>query len=82
MNRLLVFALVFGIVGLVAGYVAFARVGGVQLSVMALVRMERGVADRLVRSALQIEQIRRQVLLSAATGAVAGIVLSLMGRRR
>ena len=86
MRRVVLGAVLGGLLGIVVGYVLFARIGGVRLSVDALVPFDRGGALRsVVRRAAGaitgIDRIRRNILISGGVGAIACVVGVLFGGR-
>ncbi|MFP4378636.1 MAG: hypothetical protein ACLFP4_16465 [Spirochaetales bacterium] len=85
MRNIVILALVFGIVGLVIGYLIFARapLTGELIAVGDLLGQPRDLLGELVNDVLKIEQIRRNILLTGLGGVVVGIVLgAVMGRGR
>lgn len=73
MARMVIFVLVFGLVGLVGGYWFFVRWSDVPLSVTQLFSGESGLSYHL-------GFVRRQVVLSGLSGATAGVLFSLSWR--
>jgi hypothetical protein len=84
-RRILVLIIVIGILGLVAGYLIFARTEGGYLSLKTLLRPSKGALDDLVRTVRGIQKIRQNILISGAVGAGLGLVLGIVtagGSRR
>ncbi|MEX2443337.1 MAG: hypothetical protein WD492_07020 [Alkalispirochaeta sp.] len=85
MKRIIVFAILGGVLGIVAGYFVFGSVAGSQVSVQALLSFGGGDSlEGLVRRAAEqiagIDEIRRNILLTGAVAAgVAGITAMLTG---
>jgi hypothetical protein len=83
MRRTIVLIIVLAAVGLVVGYLIFARTEGGYISLKALLRPTRHLLDELVKKVTGIETMRRNILISGAVGAAAGLVLGVAtGRRR
>jgi hypothetical protein len=85
MRNIVILALVFGVVGLVIGYLIFARapLTGELIAVSDLLGQPRDLLGELVNDVLKIEQIRRNILLTGAGGVVVGIILgAVMGKGR
>jgi hypothetical protein len=85
MRNIVILALVFGVVGLVIGYLIFARapLTGELIAVGDLLGQPRDLLGELVNDVLKIEQIRRNILLTGAGGVVVGIILgAVMGKGR
>ncbi len=84
MRNVLLLALVLGVVGLVLGYVIFARapVTGDLISIRNLIDPPDGLIGRIVTEVGQFARIRRNILLSGAGGAAVGVILGLIVGRR
>jgi len=85
MRKILALVIVGAILGLVAGYLIFARTQGGYLSLKTLLRTSRGALDDLVRTIGGIQRIRQNILVSGAVGAGVGLILAVVnagGRRR
>ncbi len=84
MRNVLLLAVVFGVVGLVLGYVIFARapVTGDLIAVRNLIDPPEGLLGRIVEEVGQFAEIRRNILLSGGGGVVVGVILGLIVGRR
>ena len=82
MRRTIVLIIVLAAVGLVVGYLIFARTEGGYVSLKALLRPTRHLLDELVKKVTGIETMRRNILISGAVGAGVGLVLGLATGRR
>ncbi|MFW5827073.1 MAG: hypothetical protein ACOCU4_03220 [Alkalispirochaeta sp.] len=85
MKRIILFAILGGLIGLVAGYFIFGSVAGNQVSLRALLSFGggdhlEGVLRRAAEQITGIDDIRRNILLTGAVAAgVAGITAMLTG---
>ncbi|MBN1836942.1 MAG: hypothetical protein JW820_13895 [Spirochaetales bacterium] len=82
MRKIIVLIIVLAVVGLVVGYLIFARTEGGYVSLKALLRPTRHVLDELVKKVTGIETIRKNILVSGGVGAVAGLVLGVAAGAR
>jgi hypothetical protein len=81
MKKALIQAVILGTVGLVIGYFIFAQSGGSYIPVQDLLFSGRGnILEKLNDALRGIEEIRRNILLTGAAGAVIGLVIGF--RRR
>ncbi len=70
------------VAGLIIGYLVFGRVAGSYVSLQALLTPAQSGLARFGRSIARVPEIRRNILLSGAAGAVVGFVLmNVLGRR-
>ncbi len=84
MRNVVLLAVVMGIVGLVLGYVIFARapVTGDLISIGNLIDPPDGLLGRIVEEVGQFARIRRNILLSGGGGVVVGVIMGLIVGRR
>jgi ABC-type antimicrobial peptide transport system permease subunit len=85
MRRVILWIILLAILGLVVGYLIFARTSHGYLSLQSLLSPSQNVFDTLVRSVRGIPQIRQNILISAGVGAGIGLIAGLAGgsaRRR
>ena len=77
MTRTIVLILVLLLAGILVGYLLFAKVGGSYLSPEKLLSSSKNILQGIENSILGVEKIRRKILICAAAGAVAGLLLGL-----
>lgn len=82
MNRILVFALVLGALGLVVGYLIFGKIAGEYVSLGALLGLGDGLLSRLSQAVVSISDVRQNILVSGAVGLGIGIVAGAVVSRR
>lgn len=80
MNRTLLAALFFGLVGLTVGYLVFGRAGNSWVPIRALVMPGEGVLARFSETFRGIPEIRRNIALTGGAGAVVGALLNSVRR--
>lgn len=78
MNTIVKLALIFGAVGLIAGYLLFGRVAGNYVSPMELIAPSSDLFSRIGRSIRGVEELRRQILISGGVGVIAGAVVGFV----
>lgn len=71
-----------GLIGLVFGYLMFGRFLGEYLSLGEFLAPADNVLEELGRQIAGIKTARQNVLIAGGVGAVAGLVLSLLLKRR
>jgi hypothetical protein len=84
MRNVILLAIVFGAVGLVIGYLIFARVPvtGELIAIGNLIQPPEGLIGSIVSEIGQFREIRRNILFSGGGGAVLGIILGVVVSRR
>lgn len=84
MRNVLLLAVVFGAVGLVIGYLIFARapITGELIAVQNLIQPPEDLLGQIVSEVSQFEQIRRNILYTGAGGVVVGVILGVVVSRR
>ncbi len=80
--KLLSYAVIFGVIGLVVGYFLFARFAGHYLSVMDLFFNDKGIAGQLGDAIAGGEKIRRNIFISGGIGGAIGLLLSSVNKSR
>lgn len=81
MRNPLTAALLFGVLGLVVGYLIFGRVGGSFVPPLDLVRMPDNIFQELGQAVRGIQEVRRSILISGGVGVAVGILYSAFVRR-
>jgi hypothetical protein len=86
LRRIILAIIVLGAVGLVVGYLVFARKSdGGYLSLKSLISPAKNVLDDLVKNVRGIPQIRQSILICGAVGGGIGLLAGALtggGRRR
>ena len=82
-GRIILWAVIIGLVGLGVGYLIFGRVAGQYVSIGELLQAPRNILEDLAESITGMQHARRNILISGAVGAAVGLVVgALVGRRR
>lgn len=83
-RNVLLLAIVFGIVGLVLGWLIFGRwpITDELISIQHLISPPENFVGNLLSGTQQYEEIRRNILLSGGGGVVLGIILGAIVSRR
>ncbi|MFW6337992.1 MAG: hypothetical protein ACOC25_03625 [Alkalispirochaetaceae bacterium] len=85
MKRIVTLLLVCAVIGLVAGYLVFGKIGNEYIAISTLITGSENILERAARRIGGIEEMRRNILLMGVGGAVVGLVAALYaprGRRR
>ena len=84
MRNVLLLAIVFGIVGLVIGYLIFARVPvtGELIAIRNLVEPPQNIVGEIFSELAQLRDIRRNILFTGGGGVVVGIILGVIVSKR
>ncbi|MFW5715256.1 MAG: hypothetical protein ACOCXF_02620 [bacterium] len=81
MRKILSSALFLGIIGLVAGYFLFGKVGNSYIGLNALIAPSDNLLSQLGNKLRGVETIRQNILLAGGAGAVIGAVLGIVRSR-
>lgn len=84
MKNVVLLAVVFGLVGVVLGYLIFARapITGELIAVQNIIQPPDGFVGELVNEIRQLREIRRNILFTGAGGVVVGGILGIIVSRR
>lgn len=82
MKRVLVSAVIFGIVGLVVGYLIFGRVAGEFIPIQTIFRLPENMIGSMAQNVTGVSDARQSIFISGAVGLGLGVVASSAGRRR
>jgi ABC-type amino acid transport system permease subunit len=75
LRRVILGIILLGLLGLVVGYLIFARTSHGYISLQSLLSPSKNVIDTLVKSVRGIPQIRQNILISAGVGAGIGLIV-------
>lgn len=81
MRNPIVSALLFGVLGLVVGYLIFGRTGGSFVPVLDLIRLPDNIFQELGQAVRGIREIRRNILIAGGVGLGVGLLYSALRRR-
>jgi len=85
LRRVILGIILLGVVGLVIGYLIFARTSHGYMSLKSLLTPSKNVIDELVKGVQNIPERQRSILIAGAIGGGVGLVVGAMsgrGRRR
>lgn len=74
-----------GIIGLTAGYFVFGKFGGELIPIKQFFSASSGIEglfNKLGNSLIGIEEIRNKILISGGVGALLGLILPFLGKKR
>ncbi len=74
--------ILFGIIGLVVGYLLFAKVGNSYIPVADLLQASRGAMAAIASRLYRYKQVLQNILIAGGVGALVGLVLGLGARPR
>lgn len=82
-GRIILFAVVLGLVGLAVGYVIFGRVGGEYLALREVFQPAETILEDIGETITGIQDARRNIWISGAVGGAVGVIVgAVTGRRR
>lgn len=78
MKRIVIYAIIFTVLGLVLGYLIFGRIAGEYIEVRAIFTKSDNVLESIGRTITGLKQIKQNILISGGVGAVAGVIVGLV----
>jgi len=72
----------FAVIGLGVGYLIFGQVHGHYIDIESLFSAPSGFVENIAYAALGVGQIRQNILISGAVGAIVGLFLGMMSSRK
>ncbi len=83
MKRLVIFAVVFGVLGLVIGYLIFGRIAGEYVPIQHIFNIPDDLLGSVAQSITGVISVRQSILVAGAVGLGLGVVAAASsGRRR
>lgn len=82
MRRIVTFALVLGVLGLVVGYFIFGKIAGQYVAVDTLLGLGDDLISRIGEAVVEVSDVRRNILISGAAGVGIGIIAGALVSRR
>ncbi|MEE4197678.1 MAG: hypothetical protein V2I54_08540 [Bacteroidales bacterium] len=81
MKKIILLILVFGVLGLIFGYLFFGKIGGEYLDLKFLFKTPDNPLENFGRKVAGIREIKQNILISGGVGAVVGIILYYIRRK-
>ncbi len=81
MRNIITSAVFLGVIGLVAGYFLFGKVGNSYIGLTELINPGDSLLSQLGSKLKGVESIRQNILLSGSVGAIVGAVLGVVRSR-
>lgn len=78
MKRIIIYTLIFAVIGFVLGYLIFGRVSGEYIEIRAIFTSSENILESIGRSITGLKEIKQNILISGGVGAVAGLIISLV----
>lgn len=80
-KKVLTYLLIFGIIGLIAGYFIYGKVAGEYLNPIDLLLPAKNGLHELGRAVGGIQSIRNNIFMFGGIGAVLGIVIAILRKK-
>ena len=81
-QKVILWGVIFGLVGLVFGYLVFGRIAGDYVSVSNLISLPANWVEELGEGLTGVRQIRQRIFITGVTGLVLGAVVSAVLMRK
>lgn len=75
MKKTLILILLFGILGLVAGYFLFGKIGDEYVSLKTIFSSSSNAIESLGRKISGIEKMKQNILISGGVGGLLGLII-------
>ena len=75
MKKLILFIIIFGIIGLAVGYLFFGKIGGDYISIKTIFSTSENALQSFGRKISGLEDIKKNILISGGVGGIIGIVV-------
>jgi len=77
MKKSIILILLFGILGLVAGYFLFGKIGGEYVNIKTIFSTSSNAIESLGWKIAGIENIKQNILISGGVGGLVGLIIGL-----
>jgi len=81
MKKIIIFGIIFLLLGLLIGYFIFAKVGNSYVSVKNLLGLSKGPGRAVLNKVLGIKKIRTNILFSGLAGLAIGIGIGAIKKK-
>ena len=80
-KRTLTYVILCAIIGLIIGYLLFAKIGNDYVSLKTIFGFSKSGIESFGRGISGLTKIKQNILISGGVGAVLGLVISLMRKK-
>lgn len=81
MKKLILLVVLFGVLGLIFGYLFFGKIGGEYLNLKFLFQSPANPIESIGRKVAGIQEIKQNIFISGGVGAVIGIILYFIRKK-
>ncbi|MCK5168705.1 MAG: hypothetical protein KAQ75_02410 [Bacteroidales bacterium] len=81
MKKLVIYILLFGIIGLIIGYLLFGKIGGDYINVKVIFNSSKNAIESFSRNISGLAKIKQNILISGGIGAVLGLVITFIRKK-
>lgn len=81
MKRIVLYTVIFALIGLVLGYLIFGRIAGEYIEVRAIFTRSDNVLESIGRTISGLKEIKQNILISGGVGAAAGVIIGLFRKK-
>jgi hypothetical protein len=81
MRRIIIFTIIFALIGFVLGYLIFGRISGEYIEIRAIFSSSENLLESIGRSITGLKEIKQNILISGGVGAVLGLVIALVRKK-
>lgn len=81
MKKYISYILIFGVIGLIFGYLLFGKIAGDYVSLKTIFSASDNPFETLGRNISGITSMKQNILISGGIGAVLGVVIAVIKRK-
>ena len=81
MKKYILYIVVFGIIGLIFGYLFFGKIAGEYVSLKTVFSTSKNAIESFGRSISGLAKMKQNILVSGALGAVIGFVIAFLKKK-
>ena len=80
-NKTIIYIILFGVLGLIFGYLLFGKIAGEYLSLKTIFSFSQSKIESFGRNISGLTRIKQNILISGGIGAVIGILVSILRKK-
>lgn len=81
MKKFIIYFLLFGILGLIIGYLLFGKIGNEYINVKHIFSTSKSALGSFGRSISGIAQMKQNIMISGGIGAVIGFIIAFVRKK-